>query len=442
MNKIYNSFIRARKNPLVFFDIFGRYNTLSEIISQIFIDSQQEGIYIPYGLNFFQLGSRLLILNQGRVKGFFDDDRGWLGIKYNPYDDAPYVRVLGILPGTPAEKYGLQDDDKILEIDNFKIPPNPKKMQSFAYRIWSKLPAQKVLLKINRDEKTFTKLIKLASPPVNSGDRIRWLRFYHNFLIIERVNRLNIIDVEKAKKVWRFPPNFNFTPGDMVVSTMDDKYAYLLISTRLNLKNIENRDFLTKKEHTYFAKISLATLQFEILKFLKLKKGWEIGSMFCEENLCFILVREDTRIVIAVINTQTGRKIKNIPTSLKIESYPQYNEASLKNYRFIFLSGRKTTCIVRESAWRPELLNVDGIFCFNKNRKKFDVNKNILKWSKKISMIIGYSSKNILLRHFNNGIFLFNLDTAKLYNLKLAINSDQIYKNLYHSLPNGFVLNK
>ncbi len=49
--------------------------------------------------------------------------RGWLGIEYDNGSGADYMRVLRIVPGSPAEAAGFLVGDQLISLNGAKFPP-------------------------------------------------------------------------------------------------------------------------------------------------------------------------------------------------------------------------------------------------------------------------------------------------------------------------------
>ncbi len=273
-------------------------------------------------------------------------------------------------------------------------------------------------------------MIKLWYPPFTFGDRVEWIRLYNKFLLTKRPGRFILINIENGKKVLRFPPNFNFYPDDKVIYQPHDKFVYISISTHLNLKDIENRDLKMEKKRIYFAKINLETLQLEMLKLLKLKKNSLLNDMLCDYEFCFLIVANDKSKVLVPVNTLTGKTNRNIHLNL------------LKETKKILISGKQAKCIILDNSIRSDIVNVNKIYCFKKKGSKFSIDKHILNLAKRTN-ISGYNLNNILFRSIaSNKIYMYNLDTDKIYYIGLGEFKLLTFESLYSILPNGIVINK
>ena len=77
-----------------------------------------------------------------------DPNRGYLGVEHDPEAGNDGIRILRVLPGTPAEIAGLKPGDHLLEIDKVRIAAG----ESIAGRIGSLAPGTKVELSVRRGE--------------------------------------------------------------------------------------------------------------------------------------------------------------------------------------------------------------------------------------------------------------------------------------------------
>jgi S1-C subfamily serine protease len=74
--------------------------------------------------------------------------RPWLGIYPQPMAD--HVVIGGVVPGGPAQKYGLKEGDVILSVEKNEIRSRPE-----LYReMWKKRPGERISFKILRDDQS------------------------------------------------------------------------------------------------------------------------------------------------------------------------------------------------------------------------------------------------------------------------------------------------
>ncbi|HVE38709.1 MAG TPA: DUF4476 domain-containing protein [Planctomycetota bacterium] len=81
-----------------------------------------------------------------REKG--DPNRGYLGVQHESVAGADGIRVLQVVPGTPAERAGLKPGDRIIDVDGVAIARG----DSFADRIASLKPGTRVDLSVRRGD--------------------------------------------------------------------------------------------------------------------------------------------------------------------------------------------------------------------------------------------------------------------------------------------------
>jgi membrane-associated protease RseP (regulator of RpoE activity) len=77
-----------------------------------------------------------------------DPNRGYLGVQHETVAGEDGIRVLQVLPGTPAERAGLKPGDRILRVNGIEIARG----DSFADRIASLKPGSTVELSIRRGD--------------------------------------------------------------------------------------------------------------------------------------------------------------------------------------------------------------------------------------------------------------------------------------------------
>jgi S1-C subfamily serine protease len=75
--------------------------------------------------------------------------RPWLG--FYPQPAAGHIVVGGVVPGSPAAKFGLKEGDIILSVEKKEIRSRPELYQE----MWKKRPGERISFRILRDERSF-----------------------------------------------------------------------------------------------------------------------------------------------------------------------------------------------------------------------------------------------------------------------------------------------
>ncbi len=114
--------------------------------------------------------------------GKADPNKGYLGVEHEPVAGSDGIRILRVLPGTPAERAGLKPGDRIIQIDDVPVVPG----ESFADRIGSLKPGTSVEISLRRNNNTirvtavlaatFASLLELLGDCVGDGERITVLQ--------------------------------------------------------------------------------------------------------------------------------------------------------------------------------------------------------------------------------------------------------------------------
>ena len=107
-----------------------------------------------------------------------DPNRGYLGVEHEGAAGTDGIRLLRVLPGTPAERAGMKPGDRILRIDGVPLAPG----ESFADRIGALKPGTTVMLTLRRGDETiqatavltatFSSLLDLLEEAVNDEERL------------------------------------------------------------------------------------------------------------------------------------------------------------------------------------------------------------------------------------------------------------------------------
>lgn len=92
-----------------------------------------------------------------RVRSVADLDRGYLGVEQQTDVDGS-LRILRVVPGSPAEKAGLKTGDRIVELDG-----TPALMVSFPERIASLKPGTRVAISVLRGEERISVVAELVA---------------------------------------------------------------------------------------------------------------------------------------------------------------------------------------------------------------------------------------------------------------------------------------
>jgi S1-C subfamily serine protease len=75
--------------------------------------------------------------------------RPWLGFYPQPF--AGHIVVGGLVPGGPAERFGLKEGDIILSVEQKEIRSRPELYQ----QMWKKRPGERISFRILREERSF-----------------------------------------------------------------------------------------------------------------------------------------------------------------------------------------------------------------------------------------------------------------------------------------------
>jgi membrane-associated protease RseP (regulator of RpoE activity) len=87
-------------------------------------------------------------------------NRGFLGVEHQAATAGEGIRILRVLPGTPAERAGLKAGDRIIQIDDVPVASG----DSLANRIGSLEPGTKVELSVRRGDETLPITAVLTAP--------------------------------------------------------------------------------------------------------------------------------------------------------------------------------------------------------------------------------------------------------------------------------------
>ncbi|MEX0385497.1 S1C family serine protease [Spiribacter onubensis] len=99
------------------------------------------------------------IIENGRVI------RGWIGLQVIPQQDAPGVRVAGILPGGPADNAGLKAGDTIQSVDGQPI----RTVRDLLNRITERRPETRIVLRGAREGEARDWPVRVAERPTDLG---------------------------------------------------------------------------------------------------------------------------------------------------------------------------------------------------------------------------------------------------------------------------------
>jgi hypothetical protein len=124
-----------------------------------------------------------------------DPNRGYLGVEHETASGVDGVRILRVLPGTPAERAGLQSGDRIVQIDGLPVTAG----ESLPDRIGSVKPGTKVELSVRRGDGVLHLTAVLAQP-------FRALRE-----MFEDANR----DSERISLLKALSPDHRFTASEL-----------------------------------------------------------------------------------------------------------------------------------------------------------------------------------------------------------------------------------
>ncbi len=75
--------------------------------------------------------------------------RPWLG--FYPHPLAGHIVVGGLVPGGPAQKFGLREGDIILSVEKKEV----RSRQELYHEMWKKRPGERISFRILRDERSF-----------------------------------------------------------------------------------------------------------------------------------------------------------------------------------------------------------------------------------------------------------------------------------------------
>jgi S1-C subfamily serine protease len=89
--------------------------------------------------------------------------RPWLG--FYPQPMAGHIVVAGLVPGGPAEKFGLKEGDIILGVDQTEVRSRPELYRA----MWKKRPGERISFRVLREERSFS----LDLVGVDRSDRYR-----------------------------------------------------------------------------------------------------------------------------------------------------------------------------------------------------------------------------------------------------------------------------
>jgi hypothetical protein len=110
-----------------------------------------------------------------------DPNRGYLGIEHEAAAASGGIRVLRVLPGTPAERAGIKAGDCIIQFDGVPVAPG----ESVADRISERKPGTSVEIMLQRDGVTlqvtavltapFASLLELLEDAITDAERLTLL---------------------------------------------------------------------------------------------------------------------------------------------------------------------------------------------------------------------------------------------------------------------------
>jgi serine protease Do len=75
--------------------------------------------------------------------------RPWLG--FYPHPLAGHIVVGGLVPGGPAQKFGLKEGDIIISVEKKEI----RSRQELYHEMWKKRPGEPISFRILRDDQSF-----------------------------------------------------------------------------------------------------------------------------------------------------------------------------------------------------------------------------------------------------------------------------------------------
>lgn len=89
---------------------------------------------------------------------------GWVGVEYEP-DSPGGLKVINVMPGSPAEKAGILTGDILWELEGVRMTPDNGPALQKARKSW--VPGQKVTYTIQRNGMNRQVTLTLASWPAD-----------------------------------------------------------------------------------------------------------------------------------------------------------------------------------------------------------------------------------------------------------------------------------
>ena len=94
-----------------------------------------------------------------------DEDRGFMGVKYNPESEGTGLLVVEVIPDTGAAKAGIKDGDRVIKINDKEI----KSVDDVMGQLGTMKPGQTVNVVVKRGDKEMKFTVTLGKRPKDEG---------------------------------------------------------------------------------------------------------------------------------------------------------------------------------------------------------------------------------------------------------------------------------